>query len=259
MNGQNREQEFLREYDASQYERPSVTADIIIFTVDEKNRLSLLLIRRGGYPYRDHWALPGGFLNAGKESADDAAARELFEETGVRGAYLQQLYTFSRPDRDPRTHVISIAYTALIPRGRLRFQAGDDAEDARLFAIYFQGGALSLVSRHLTLSEKDLAFDHAEIIKTAVLRLRGRIDYEPDAFELLEDKTSFTIFELKQIFETIKDTSMDTANFRKMFFRNYVNTGIASSLGRTRRDKGRRAAALYCMDRTKNKFEGGTE
>lgn len=247
MNEQSRERDFLREYDASKYERPSVTADIIIFTVDEKNRLSLLLIRRGGYPYKDCWALPGGFLNAGKESADEAAARELFEETGIRNAYLKQLYTFSRPDRDPRTHVISIAYTALIPRGKLQFQAGDDAKDARLFAIYFQDGVLSLASDSLTLSEKELAFDHAEIIKTAILRLRGRIDYEPDAFELLESKMAFTIFELKQIFETIKDTTLDTANFRKMFFRNYVNTGIASSLGRTRRDKGRRAAALYCM------------
>lgn len=248
VNGQSTEQEFLREYDASRYERPSVTADIIIFTVDEKNRLSLLLIRRGGYPYQNCWALPGGFLNAGKESADAAAARELYEETGIQNAYLKQLYTFSEPDRDPRTHVISVAYTALIPRGKLRFQAGDDAKDARLFAIYFQDGILSLVSEHMALSEKDLAFDHAEIIKTAILRLRGRIDYEPDAFELLEDKTAFTIFELKQIFETIKDTSLDTANFRKMFFRNYVNTGVASALGMTRQDKGRRAAALYRMN-----------
>ena len=255
MNEQSREQDFLRAYDASQYERPSVTADIIIFTVDEKSRLSLLLIRRGGHPYKDRWALPGGFLNAGQESADAAAARELFEETGIQNAYLKQLYTFSDPDRDPRTHVISIAYTALIPQGKLQFKAGDDAKDARLFAIYFQNGSLSLVSGSVTLSEEDLAFDHAEIIKTAIRRLRGRIDYEPDAFELLQNKAAFTIFELKQIFETIKDTSLDTANFRKMFFRNYVNTGIASSLGQTRRDKGRRAAALYCMNQT----EGGKE
>lgn len=255
MNEQSREQDFLRAYDASQYERPSVTADIIIFTVDEKSRLSLLLIRRGGHPYKDRWALPGGFLNAGQESADAAAARELFEETGIQNAYLKQLYTFSDPDRDPRTHVISIAYTALIPQGKLQFKAGDDAKDARMFAIYFQNGSLSLVSGSVTLSEEDLAFDHAEIIKTAIRRLRGRIDYEPDAFELLQNKAAFTIFELKQIFETIKDTSLDTANFRKMFFRNYVNTGIASSLGRTRQDKGRRAAALYCMNQT----EGGKE
>ena len=255
VNEQSREQDFLRAYDASQYERPSVTADIIIFTVDEKSRLSLLLIRRGGHPYKDRWALPGGFLNAGQESADAAAARELFEETGIQNAYLKQLYTFSDPDRDPRTHVISIAYTALIPQGKLQFKAGDDAKDARLFAIYFQNGSLSLVSGSVTLSEEDLAFDHAEIIKTAIRRLRGRIDYEPDAFELLQNKAAFTIFELKQIFETIKDTSLDTANFRKMFFRNYVNTGIASSLGQTRRDKGRRAAALYCMNQT----EGGKE
>lgn len=138
VNEPSREHDFLQEYDVSKYERPSVTADIIIFTVDEKKRLSLLLIRRGGYPYKDRWALPGGFLNAGKESADTAAARELFEETGIKNAYLKQLYTFSRPDRDPRTHVISIAYTALIPRGKLQFRAGDDARDARLLPFIFR-------------------------------------------------------------------------------------------------------------------------
>lgn len=216
--------------------------------MEERGRLSVLLIRRGGEPYKDRWALPGGFLQAGRESAEQTAARELWEETGVRDAYLKQLYTFSHPKRDPRTHVISIAYTALIPRGKLRFKAGDDAKEARLFSIYLQDGRLSLAAEGLTLSEEDLAFDHVDILKTAVQRLRGRIDYEPDAFELLEDKAAFTVFELKQIFETIKDTAMDPANFRKMFLRNYVNTGLVSPLGQVKKEKGRRAAALYCLN-----------
>lgn len=244
------EKAFLREYDASKYERPSVTADIIIFTLDDQGRLSLLLIRRGGHPYKDCWALPGGFLIAGKESAEEAAARELYEETGIKGAYLKQLYTFSRPDRDPRTHVISVAYTALIPRGRLQFNAGDDAKEAKFFAVYMDGDTLSLTSEKMALSERDLAFDHAEIIKMAINRLRGRIEYEPDAFELLKNKASFTIFELKQIFEAIKDKKLDTGNFRKMFFRNYIDTGFAAPLGEARQDKGRKAAALYCCIKT---------
>lgn len=242
------EQEFLQKYDASKYERPSVTADICIFTLSPENRLSILLIRRGGHPYQGCWALPGGFLNAGQESAEQAAARELQEETGIENAYLRQLYTFSRPDRDPRTHVISVAYTALIPRGRLAFQAGDDAAEARLFAVRLADGVLTLEAGSSRITERELAFDHAGVIKMAVQRLRGRIDYEPDAFELLEDKTAFTIFDLVQVFEAIKDTELDLPNFRKMFARNYLNTGIAAPLGRTRRDKGRRAAALYCLN-----------
>ncbi len=241
------EQTFAGQHDTAEYERPCVTADIILFTVGEDGRLSLLMVRRGAPPFKGCWALPGGFLNAGQESAEEAAARKLYEEAGIQNAYLRQLYTFSRPDRDPRTHVVSVAYTALIPRGRLHFSAGDDAEEARLFAVSLDNGVLLLTHKGQTLCEPELAFDHAEIIKTAVCRLRGRINYEPDAFELLKDKTEFTIFELKQVFETIKGTSLDPANFRKMFARNYVNTGMAVPLGRTRRDKGRKAAALYCL------------
>ena len=248
MNGPPAEQAFLQNYDPSKYERPSVTADIIVFTINENDRLSLLMIQRGGHPYKGCWALPGGFLMAGKESAEEAAARELFEETGIQSAYLKQLYTFSQPGRDPRTHVISVAYTALIPRGRLQFKAGDDARDARLFAVWLEGDALLLRCGETTLTEQDLAFDHAEIIKTAVRRLRGRIDYEPDAFALLQNSSAFTIFELMKCFEAIKDTSLDLPNFRKMFTRNYLNTGRAAPLGRTRQDKGRKAAALYRLE-----------
>lgn len=239
------ETDFLKAYDASQYERPSVTADIVTFTITENNKLALLLIKRGEHPYKDHWALPGGFLIANKESVDQTARRELHEETGIDNGYLKQLATFSSPDRDPRTHVISVAYTALIPKSKLSFQAGDDASDALLFEIDYDVTGLRLTHDKIILYQNNLAFDHAKIIKTAILRLRNRIDYEPDAFELLENKSMFTIFELKQIFDAIKNTKLNNANFRKTFTRNYVNKGFVQELNITKPGKGHKPATCY--------------
>ena len=116
------EQQYLQNYDPSEFEHPSVTVDILIFTVSDR-KLRLLLIRRSGHPYLGKWAIPGGFLQM-KESADEAAARRIREEAGVENVHLEQLYTFSAVDRDPRTRVISIAYLATVPCGRLQFSAG---------------------------------------------------------------------------------------------------------------------------------------
>ena len=239
------EAQFLASYDASKYERPSVTADIVVLALDASDALSVLLIQRGGHPYQGCWALPGGFLQAGKESLEQAAARELFEETGIEGADLRQLATFSNPARDPRTHVVSVAYTALVPKGALAFRAGDDAAAARMFHVRLKNGKLSLDAGDFTLSERDLAFDHAEILKTAIMRLRNRIDYEPDAFHLLADKDAFTVYELKQAYEAIKGCAIDNANFRKTCAKAWLEKGVMSPSGSARKDKGRRAAALY--------------
>ncbi len=241
------EKEFLDNFRAEDYKRPSVTADIVIFTLDEDNDLNILLINRKGYPFKDHWALPGGFLQVDEESTDETAERELYEETGINNVFLKQLYTFSKPDRDPRTHVISVAYTALIPKSKLTIKAGDDAKDARLFKIKYDIDGINFTNSDLTLTEKDLAFDHKEIIRTAITRIRGRIDYEPDAFELLKDKSEFTIYELKCIHESIKNETLDTANFRKSFIRNYLNTGFCVDLGRKCKNTGKRAAELYAV------------
>lgn len=242
------EKEFLDNFRAEDYKRPSVTADIVIFTLDEDNDLNILLINRKGYPFKDHWALPGGFLQVDEESTDETAERELYEETGIKNIFLKQLYTFSKPDRDPRTHVISVAYTALIPKSKLTIKAGDDAKDARLFKIKYDIDGINFTNSDLTLTEKDLAFDHKEIIRTAITRIRGRIDYEPDAFELLKDKSEFTIYELKCIHESIKNETLDTANFRKSFIRNYLNTGFCVDLGRKCKNTGKRAAELYAVN-----------
>ncbi len=239
------EQAFLANYNPDQYKRPSVTADIVVFTLDRDNDLNILLIKRKGHPFKDCWAIPGGFLEVDEESVDETASRELYEETGIKDVYLKQLYTFSNPDRDPRTHVVSVAYTALVPKQQLSIQAGDDAKEARLFKIQYDIEGMKFISDDITISETMLAFDHKDIIRTAIMRIRGRIDYEPDAFELLRDKNEFTIYELKRIYESIKNTTLNTANFRKSFIRNYVNTGICIDLNKKRTDTGKRAAELY--------------
>ncbi len=241
------EKKFIAEYDASKYDRPSVTADIVIFTLDEEDDLNILLIKRNGFPYKDHWAIPGGFLEAGKESVEDAAKRELFEETGIKDVFLKQLYTFSDPGRDPRTHVISVAYTALVPKSQLTIRAGDDAGDAKLFKIKYDINGIRFVADGLSINETQLAFDHAKMIRMAITRIRGRIDYEMDAFSLLKDKSSFTIYELKRIYESIKNTKLDTANFRKAFLRNYVDTGVVEALNEKREEKGKRPTSLYAF------------
>ena len=238
------EREFLANYDASKYERPSVTADIVIFTLDDEDDLNILLIQRGGFPYKYFWAIPGGFLNVGKESIDDAAARELKEETNVDNVYLKQLYTFGDLDRDPRTTVVSVAYMALVPKQMLNIKAGDDAQDARLFKIKYEVDGLLFINDKTQICEKDLAFDHAKIIKMAIPRLRNRIDYEDDAFNLLKNKEEFTISELKKIYETIKNEKINLPNFRKAFLRNYVDTGKVLDLNKTTTTKGR-SARLY--------------
>ena len=233
------EKEFLEQYDVTKFERPSVTADIVIFTLDASDELNILLIKRGGFPYKDHWAIPGGFLDAGKESIDEAAARELKTETNVDNVYLKQLYTFGDLGRDPRTTVLSVAYTALVPKHKLNIKAGDDAKEAELFSIKYDVNGIIFT----------LAFDHAEIIKMAITRLRNRIDYEDDAFNLLKDKNEFTISELKRIHETIKNRTLDLPNFRKTFLREYVATGKVVELNKTVTSKGKPARLYKYIER----------
>ena len=240
------EMNFLKSYDASKYERPSVTADIVIFTLGDAGNLQVLLIKRGGFPYKGRWAIPGGFVNVGKESVDEAAARELKEETGVENVYLKQLYTFGEPGRDPRTTVISVAYTALVPKGELKVQAGDDAQEARLFNIRYDVNGIIFYNDELSFTEDRLAFDHRDIIRMAITRIRNRIDYEDDAFSLLKNKHRFTISELKVIYEAIKNEKLDLPNFRKAFLRDYVAKGKVHESGETSIGKGK-PAKLYSI------------
>jgi len=184
------EEEFLAQYDPRDFPRPSVTADIVVFASSSdqpSGELRILLIKRGGHPFMGHWALPGGFLNP-DETVEAAARRELEEETGIRAENLKQLYAFSKPGRDPRTWVVTVAYIACVEYDPTQVVAGDDAVDAQWFAVASeeQDGLISLkltsenelltaCLRQVPQSEEyeiiknnGLAFDHAAIITCAL-------------------------------------------------------------------------------------------
>lgn len=178
------------------YPHPAVTTDNVIFAFDGES-LNVLLIQRGMEPDKGRWAFPGGFLNM-DETAEEGAARELEEETGVKDVYLEQLHAFSTVDRDPRERVITIAYYALVRQKDYHVIGADDAADARWFKL------------------KDLpslAFDHEYILKMAVKRLKERIYFEPIGFRLLDEK--FTIDELIHLYELILNEKLDSDDFLK--------------------------------------------
>ena len=207
------------------YPHPAVTVDAVVFGFDE-TELKVLLIERAGEPYRGSWALPGGFVDLA-ESLDDAARRELAEETGVERLYLEQLYTFGAPDRDPRERVISVAYYALVRLADYPVRAASDARDVRWFPV-------SELPR--------LAFDHAAILDTALRRLRGKIRYEPIGFELLPAK--FPLSELQRLYEVVLEQPLDKRNFRKKI----LAMGLLADTGETQQDVAHRAARLYRFD-----------
>ena len=209
-----------------QYPHPALTVDIVIFTIRD-GRLQLLLIRRGGEPYRGNWALPGGFVEM-DEGLEQAARRELEEETGVSAAYLEQLYTFGRPDRDPRERVITVAYYALIPSDKLQLRAASDAEAVGWFAMD---------------NLPELAFDHDEILAMAYRRLLAKLDYSTIALQFLP--AEFTLSELQAVYEAIQGAPLDKRNFRKWI----VAKGLIEETGEERRDGAHRPARLYRLTR----------
>ncbi|WP_409370265.1 NUDIX hydrolase [Lysinibacillus sp. 38-6] len=255
------EREFLQQYKVGDYERPSVTTDMVIFTVTEEEadsyrklpekELRVLLIRRAGHPFLGKWALPGGFVRS-NETTEQAAVRELQEETGVEDVYLEQLYTFSDIGRDPRTWVISCSYMALINSDKLELKAGDDAADAAWFKVTYrplkeekvliEDGYMKTLEYELILSSEEeelsavvaktitakttstgtdfkivsnegLAFDHAKMIACAIERLRGKVNYTDIALHLMPKL--FTLTELQQVYEVVLDKELLKAAFRR--------------------------------------------
>lgn len=238
---------FLKTYSAEDYDRPSVTVDILIFTTDPDGLLNLLMIKRKFPPFAGCWALPGGFLNM-DESLEDAAARELMEETGVSGIHMEQLCTTGTVDRDPRTRVVSVAYIAMVPNGTITASAGDDAAETEWFTVYDGDDGIPVLKRKKFPHREDgvmIAFDHEDIIKTAVERMRGKIGYTPIAFEFLNNKGDFTISELRKIHEAVLGRKLDIPNFRRSFINNHVRKGHAVENGKTRREYPNRAARCY--------------
>jgi len=203
------------------YPRPSVTSDVIIFTLRDDD-LSVLLIRRKLPPFQGMWAIPGGFVNI-DESLEGAALRELEEETGVRDVYLEQLYTFGNVGRDPRGRVITVAYFALIPAPAIDPRAGDDAAEARWWSMY---------------DLPPLAFDHADILAYALQRLRYKLEYSAVGFELLPE--AFTLSDLQAAYEVILGEELDKRNFR----RKILSADVIEETGGYRTGEGR-PARLY--------------
>ena len=205
------------------YPRPSVTVDIVVFGYDGGHQLKMLLIERGSDPFKGSWALPGGFVDM-DENLEQAALRELEEETGVRDLYVEQLYTFGAPGRDPRGRVISVAYFSLVNLQDHPAVAASDATRAEWFPAH---------------DLPELAFDHSEIIKTAKERLANKVRYQPIGFELLPEE--FTLGQLQQLYETVLNVeAFNKRNFRTRILR----TGILEEVGR-QQNVAHRPAVLY--------------
>jgi 8-oxo-dGTP diphosphatase len=211
-----------------EYPRPALTTDCVIFGFDDTN-LKVLLIERGIEPFKGKWAFPGGFVNL-DETTEEGAKRELYEEAGLQNIFIEQLYTFSEVDRDPRGRVISVAYYALVSLKEYEPVAGDDAKKAKWFSIH---------------EIPTLAFDHEKILRMALYRLKGKIRYQPIGFELLPEKFTFT--DLQHLYEVILETSLDRRNFRKKI----QKMGLLIELDEKQQGVAHKAATFYKFDKKK--------
>ena len=211
-----------------EHPRPALTVDCVVFGLDlEERDLKVLLIQRGVPPFEGRWALPGGFVHL-DETLEEAAERELREETGVRGVFLEQLYTFGAVQRDPRERVVSVAYFALVNLNDYALRAATDAQDAAWFSAY---------------DVPRLAFDHEQLLESARTRLRGKVRYQPIGFELLPRR--FTLSQLQTLYETVLERRLDKRNFRKRF----LSMGLLTELDEVEQGVAHRAARLYQFDR----------
>ncbi len=205
-----------------EFPHPAVTVDVAIFTI-RNDELKVLLIKRALDPFLGSWALPGGFVEL-DESLVEAAKRELKEETGVAAAYLEQLYTFGEPNRDPRERVISVAYYALMPSDALEIKAASDAEGVGWFSID---------------ELPKLAFDHSDILTMALTRLAAKLEYSTVAFQLMPEE--FTMPELRHLYELISRQEIDARNFSKRI----LALDVIEPTGKERREGAHRPAKLY--------------
>jgi ADP-ribose pyrophosphatase YjhB (NUDIX family) len=208
-------------------EHPRVAADVAVFA-HQDGAMQVLLVRRRYEPYQSYWALPGGLLGPG-ETLEEAAVRELREETGVTDTFMEQLATFSEVDRDPRGRVISCCYLALVDAGRVRLRPGSDAREAVWRPLE------PLLEQ--TKVERTLAFDHDEILAVARQRLANKLEYQNVAWSLLPD--TFTLTDLRRVYEAGVGRAFEPNNFRRIA----LGWGVLAETGE--RPTGGRPAALY--------------
>lgn len=279
------EEQFLAAYNVNKYEKPSVTVDMLVFTVTDVEKenyrklpekvLRLLMVKRGNHPYIGQWALPGGFVKM-NESLDEAALRELKEETNIDDIYMEQLYTWGEVDRDPRTRVISVSYMSLVDSETLEIKGSSDANEAkwftvscklyqeqktvtekgyllqRLFKLSLSNAEEELsaivktvksVEGKVTKTEREviesngIAFEHAKIIEYGLERLRSKIEYTDIAFNLMPEL--FALTELQQVYEVIMDKELLKANFRRK------TADMVLETNEYRKDAGHRPSKLF--------------
>ena len=234
------EHEFLAGYDPSRYPPVAVTVDVVLLTV-RAGRLSVLLVQRGGHPFRGQWALPGGFIEP-DDDLDGAARRELEEETGVRLAaggdevslgYLEQLRSYGAPGRDPRMRVVSVAHVAFTAQDEAAV-AGSDAANVRFWAV--DDLAIAGIG---SADGVALAFDHAQIVADGVERARAKLEYTTLATAFLDEP--FTLGELRRVYEAVWGEALHEGNFRRKVL---STPGFVESTGQTAPTDGR-PAGLY--------------
>lgn len=241
------EAEFLANYNVNKYKQLSLSTDILLFSVSEEStdnyrknsekKMSVLLIKRHNYPYKDMWCLPGGFINPDKETLDDCTKRILKNETNLSNIYLEQLYTYDAIDRDPRCRVLSTTYMALVDKNRLGDKVNENAswfdiilynDDGKEITVVLDNGentikfSIKKVLRELTTDRytfkikenKDLAFDHPLAIVAGVERLRNKVGYTDIVFNMMPE--FFTLGELQQVYEVILGKKLLDPAFRRI-------------------------------------------
>lgn len=263
------EEEFLKNYDSSIYEKLSMTVDILIMSVSneeidnyrklEKKKFSILLIKRETYPFKEKWCLPGGFIRM-DETLDEAAKRILKDETNLKDIYLEQLYTFSDVNRDPRMRIVSTSYMALVDKNRLKdnlisnacwFNIDRIEENDKQYKVILDNNeekiefVINKKLRELTtdrfefsiVKNEKLAFDHPLVIVSGIERLKNKIEYTDIVFNMMPEY--FTLGELQQVYEIILNKKIIAPDFRRI---------IANKVEKTeqlRKGKGHRPSALF--------------
>ncbi len=249
----NSEEEFLKHYDSSNFEKLSMTTDILIFSISDsptnnyrklnEKLFSVLLVKRDTYPFKDKWCLPGGFIKI-DEDLEDAPKRILANETNIHDIYLEQLYTFGAVNRDPRMRIVSTSYMALIDKNRLSDKLNSNAswfninvmEDEKEISVYLENGTEEIKFKiKKTLKEKTtdrykfeviendkLAFDHPLVIVSGIERLKNKIGYTDIVFNMMPEY--FTLGELQQVYEIILGKKLLDPAFRRIISDKVVKT-----------------------------------
>lgn len=194
------DKEFLNNYDSSAYEKPSITVDLLVFTIEDEE-LKIVMIKRKNLPYKGMLSLPGSFVGM-EETLDEAASRGIKEKTGLADIYFEQLYTWGEVNRDPRMRIISVSYMALVSIEELYRAAGSSEISSHLYSV-----------DKLLQSDERIAFDHKEMIAYGRERIKNKVEYTPLAFEFLPEK--FTLPQLQKITEILLGKELYKANFRK--------------------------------------------